>query len=85
MMIEENISLKPYNSFALDQKARFFGRFRSIEGLQELLSANNNKQKIILGGGSNILFIKDFDGLVLKNEVTGIEKIKVDDEFVYIR
>jgi UDP-N-acetylmuramate dehydrogenase len=85
MIIEENISLKPYNSFALDQKARFFGRFRSIETLQELLSSNNKTEKIILGGGSNVLFIKDFDGLVLKNEITGIDKIKEDDEFVYVR
>jgi UDP-N-acetylenolpyruvoylglucosamine reductase len=40
---------------------------------------------LILGGGSNILFAKDFDGLVLKNEIKGIEKIKEDDDSVYIR
>ena len=40
---------------------------------------------LILGGGSNILFTKNFDGIVLKNEIKGIEKVKEDDESVYIK
>jgi UDP-N-acetylmuramate dehydrogenase len=38
-----------------------------------------------LGGGSNILLTKNFDGLVLKNEIHGIEKIKEDEKFVYVK
>jgi UDP-N-acetylmuramate dehydrogenase len=41
--------------------------------------------RFILGGGSNILFTKDFDGHVLKNDIRGIAKINEDDEYVYVR
>ncbi|MEI9947176.1 MAG: FAD-binding protein [Chitinophagaceae bacterium] len=40
---------------------------------------------LILGGGSNMLFTKNFGGLVLKNEIKGIEKVKEDENYVYIK
>ncbi len=43
------------------------------------------KKKLILGGGSNILFTKDFDGLILKNDISGIEQISEDDKYVYVK
>jgi UDP-N-acetylmuramate dehydrogenase len=87
MMIQENISLKPYNTFGIDVRAKYFASFRSVEELAELLNYKPliTKSKLILGGGSNILFTKNYDGLVLKNEVKGIEIIKEDDHYVYIR
>ena len=85
MQIQENISLKPYNSFAIDIKARSFASFGDIEELSELITPNSKLPTLILGGGSNILFTQDFNGLVLKNEIKGIVKIKEDDEFVYIQ
>lgn len=83
MKIEKNISLKPYNTFGIDVKAKSFTNFETIEELQEGLSFETNR--IILGGGSNILFTKDFDGLVLKNELKGIEVVKETDEHVYVK
>lgn len=85
MQIQENISLKPYNSFAIDVKARSFASFSDIEELSELVTPASKLGTLILGGGSNILFTQDFNGLVLKNEIKGIVKIKEDDEFVYIQ
>lgn len=85
MQIQENISLKPYNSFAIDVKARSFASFSDIEELTELVTPASKLGTLILGGGSNILFTQDFNGLVLKNEIKGIVKIKEDDEFVYIQ
>jgi UDP-N-acetylmuramate dehydrogenase len=87
MQIRENISLKPYNSFGIDAKAKYFASFRNPEELEELQSSQcaiGNAQ-LILGGGSNILLTKDFDGLVMKNEMMGIEVIKEDEEYVYIK
>jgi len=89
MQIQENISIRPYNTFGLEAKARFFAGFRSIADLQEILkaglSSGHGIPQMILGGGSNILFTSDYNGIVLKNEISGIEKIKEDDDHVYLK
>ena len=85
MQIQENISLKPYNSFGIDAKARYFASFKNTEELSELLATDPRLPTLILGGGSNILFTKDYDGLILKNEIKGINKVDEDNEFVHIQ
>lgn len=85
MQVQENISLRPYNTFGIDAKAKLFFSFRTISELSGCISQFVHQKKLILGGGSNILFTKDFDGIVLKNEIKGIEKVKEDDQYVYIR
>lgn len=85
MQILENISLKPYNTFAIDVKTKSFGGFASVEELSELLTSFSEQPILIIGGGSNILLTKDFDGLVIKNEIGGIKKVNEDDDFVYIQ
>ena len=85
MQIQENISLKPFNTFGINASAARFASFSNADALAGLLSSINYRPTLILGGGSNILFTKNFDGLVLKNEIKGIEKINEDDEFVYIK
>jgi UDP-N-acetylmuramate dehydrogenase len=90
-MIQENISLKKYNTFGIDAKARYFSTFTGIDELNELIefnqpsNTNHQPSKLILGGGSNILLTKSFDGLVLKNEIQGIEKIREDEGHVYVK
>ena len=81
MSIGENVSLKPFNTFGIDAKARFFSTFSSREELLDLLSDKSfqNLPKLVLGGGSNILFTKDFNGVVLKNEIPGIT-VESEDE-----
>jgi len=85
MQIQENISLRPYNTFGIDARARYFAAFKDMEELSELVTRNSKLATLILGGGSNILFTKDFDGLVLKNEISGIELIHEDNEYVYVK
>jgi UDP-N-acetylmuramate dehydrogenase len=87
MIIEENSSLKPYNTFGINVQARYFSAFHTIEELEDLLSSKLKTQnsKLILGGGSNLLFTKDYNGLVLKNEIRGIELIKEDQHYVYLK
>ena len=85
-MILENISLKPYNTFGIEVKASSFGRFSSIQELEYLLKENSKSKLLILGGGSNILFIKDhFDGVVLLNEIKGFEVLTETDEFAIVK
>ena len=78
--LEEHISLRPYNTFGLDVRARYFARFASADELRKLLALPQVRTagKLILGGGSNLLFTQDFDGVVLKNEIRGLEIIAED-------
>ncbi|WP_369811128.1 UDP-N-acetylmuramate dehydrogenase [Hymenobacter mellowenesis] len=73
--LEENVSLRPYNTFGLDVRARYFARFASADELRALLQNPRVQaaEKLILGGGSNLLFTQDFNGVVLKNEIRGLE------------
>ncbi|MFM7859477.1 MAG: hypothetical protein ACKO96_48020, partial [Flammeovirgaceae bacterium] len=68
IVIEENKSLKALNTFGIDATARFFCCISSIDELKELQrnAIYQTKKRLILGGGSNLLFTKDFDGLVLQ-------------------
>lgn len=82
MLIQENISLKPYNTFAIDVKAKFFAAVANESNLKTVFEneiAQNNKL-LILGGGSNVLFTKDFDGLVIKVNLLGIEHVQQNDD-----
>lgn len=85
MQIQENISLKPYNSFGIDVYASRFGRFANQEELEALLDGFADDQKLVLGGGSNLLLTGNYPGLVLKNEITGITEVHEDNEHVYVR
>jgi UDP-N-acetylmuramate dehydrogenase len=85
MQVQENFSLKRYNTFGIDAKAHRFAAFHAADELAQLLELTGGVPFMILGGGSNILLTKDIAGWVLKNEIAGIEKVKEDDEFVYIK
>jgi UDP-N-acetylmuramate dehydrogenase len=86
-MIEQNVNLKPHNTFGLSCKAAKFSNFSNIEELKALLSnrKNTDDPMLVLGGGSNLLLTKDFDGLVLKNEIQGIEIISENEEFTLVK
>ena len=82
MVLEENVSLRPYNTFGLDVQARYFARFASADELRELLQLPQVQaaDKLILGGGSNLLFTRNFGGVVLKNEIRGLEILSEDGD-----
>jgi len=87
MIIENNISLKHLNTFGIDVNAKEFVVIKSHQDLQGLIAQRDlTKEKfLILGGGSNLLFTKDFTGLILKIEITGIELINEDDQHVWVK
>ena len=88
MQIHQNISLKPYNTFGIDAAAKWFATFQSADALQEIRSHFPQAvfpPLLIVGGGSNLLLTKNFDGLVLKNEVPGIEKVEEDETHVLLK
>lgn len=85
MNIQENISLKPYNTFGLDARAKYFVTVKSIQALKEAVSLDNYPEKFILGGGSNMLLTKNLDCLVVHLALKGIEVIDEDDDNVLVK
>lgn len=88
MTLSENISVQPYNSFGIDAGARYFTRFTSLDELkevQEMLAQKNISETLVLGGGSNILFTKNFNGCVLRNEIKGTKLVGEDETYYYIK
>lgn len=85
--IQQKISLKSFNTFGINVAAENFAITASVDMLKEYLHWANatNTQSTLIGGGSNILFTKDVKGLVIKNNIKGIEKIKEDDGHVYLK
>lgn len=85
-MIEHNISLKPYNTFGIDVKAKSFGRFDSIDGLKSLLANRDPETPLfILGGGSNVLLTRDLPFFVMKNEISGIEVVNETETSIVLK
>ncbi len=85
--IEEDKSLLQLNTFRIDVSARYFTQVYSVDDLLEVISDKKlqSQPKLILGGGSNILFTKDFNGLVIRNLLTGIEIQRENAYHVWIR
>ena len=86
MKILTNHPLENYNTFGIYVKAKFFVEINSRDDINELLRSKKfiNEHKFILGGGSNLLFTKDFDGLICKISIPGISVIEEDDQNVLI-
>lgn len=88
MQFNEHISLKPFNSFGIDAKARYFTSFDTLERLEEVITHLEKKsisQRMILGGGSNLLFTRDYDGCILKNDLKGISLAGEDEDHYYVK
>lgn len=86
-IVHENTSLKTYNTFSIDVTARYFTSIDSVKALQSILSDEQWKTIpcFILGSGSNILFTQNFDGLVIHNQITGIELLDETKDHVYLK
>lgn len=77
----ENHSLKKHNTFGVDAKAKYFFEFTEPQDLEEFLNSNESwkeEKLIVLGEGSNILFLDDFDGLIIHPKVPGITTVYED-------
>ena len=90
----ENASLRGYNTFGIQVTAKWFASFSDQDELGQLLDPRRGDHLpgkghvsplLILGGGSNILFTRDFDGLVLLNAIRGTELIDEDDDYIYVK
>jgi len=87
MRIFQNISLKSYNTFGIEANASQFVELQTLEEVQVLCQTFNltDRKLLILGGGSNILLTKDFDGMAIKINLKGIEIVKENDEELWVQ
>lgn len=84
MQVHQNYPLKNYNTFGVEAYANYFASYSTTDDLQLLLKEYSKERILVLGGGSNILFTKDHDGLVLKNDVKGVHIVHEDEDHVYV-
>tara|TARA_R110000868_G_scaffold82132_3_gene232062 strand:- start:8590 stop:9603 length:1014 start_codon:yes stop_codon:yes gene_type:complete len=85
MKIQKNISLKNYNTFGIDVKAKFFCEISTIEDLYKVLQLKEYSEKFIISGGSNMLLTKDIDALVLHINMKGIQIISESDATIIVK
>lgn len=85
MEIEKDFSLKNYNTFGLDAKAKFFVSVTSVDELRQILSRDEFPSKFILGGGSNMLLTTDIDALVIHVALQGISVESEDNGNVLLK
>ena len=76
MQIHQNFSLKKYNTFGIEAKAKQFVAVHNLEELKLVLENYRNDEKFILGGGSNMLLTQNIDALVIHVDLKGKKVIK---------
>jgi UDP-N-acetylmuramate dehydrogenase len=83
----ENYSLQKHNTFGIEAGAKYFFEFTDVEDLSVFLGSNKSitgEKVLVLGEGSNILFLNDFDGLVIHPNIPGIHVVKEDRQNLWI-
>lgn len=87
MEIVKNKSLRTFNTFGIESRAKYFTEIRSAGEFRELACDKQfaGEKKLILGGGSNILLTGDFDGWVVKNSIPGFEVVSETGVEVVVR
>ncbi|WP_299880167.1 UDP-N-acetylmuramate dehydrogenase [uncultured Cocleimonas sp.] len=86
MKINENVSLKDLNTFGVEAKTKYYSEISNLLDIEALFEwkSKNNLPALLLGGGSNLLFKNDFDGMIAKVCLMGKDIAKEDDEAVYV-
>lgn len=79
-----NYSLKNHNTFGIDVDCKRFVEFGSVDELRSLLPTLRGERLLVIGGGSNLLFTKDFDGTIVHSAIMGSEP-RIDGDDVYLR
>jgi len=84
MNIIENCSLKNYNTFRIDSKAKYFASINNFNEVKPFIKSEifQKENKLFLGGGSNLLFLEDYNGLVVHIQIKGMKIVKSSRETV---
>ena len=87
MALKKDISLKPYNTFGVDAKARYLFEIKSVSELKDAIGFLKKKKHsvFVLGGGSNVLFADNFRGVILLNQIRGMQLVEENDDFLLLK
>lgn len=80
MLYQNNIQLKPYNSFKTEALAKIFCEITNVADLKQCFADYPSENKLIIGGGCNLFFTKDFEGLVIKPDIKGIREFSDEED-----
>jgi len=87
--LQQNFPLKNYNTFNIDENAKYYFEFNKLEDLYDFAAQNDIKTKfkkvLVLGEGSNILFSKFYDGLIIHPKISGIEICETKGDNVFVK
>lgn len=86
MIIHQNVSLKPYNTFGLDENVAHLALVESVADLKEIFNAARFRpqRKMVLGGGSNVLFTRGWSGVIVRIGIKGISVLKEEKDSIYV-
>ena len=82
--IYTNFSLKNFNTFGIEAKARQYVAVDSVAELKSVLKQHQDEKKFILGGGSNMLLTQDIDALVIHIDLKGKKVIQENEDYVWV-
>jgi len=87
MEIQTDCNLIDLNTFGVSALAKFFVQISKVSELDELLKMPEFKdnERLFFGGGSNIVLVEDFDGIVVLNKIKGIETVEENEDFVFVK
>lgn len=85
-MIKENMDITALTTFGVPVKARYFAEYSSVKELQQIMRTPEYQRSEVLhiGGGSNLLFVRDFDGMVIRSAVKGLQVYRKNDDTAYL-
>lgn len=85
--MERNYSLLNNNTFGIDVKASMYAEYDSVDALRDIIASNEFRTSahLQIGGGSNLLFLKDFDGMILHSRIKGIEVLMSDSRYALVK
>ncbi|MBQ5816763.1 MAG: FAD-binding protein, partial [Bacteroidaceae bacterium] len=78
-------SLLPHNTFGMDVKAAQFIEFTTVEDVISIAKELGNRKHLVIGGGSNLLFMGNYEGVVLHSAIKSVEIIGETDDSVSVR
>lgn len=78
-------SLLPHNTFGIQAKAENFVEFSSVDDIMAFLGNGYNGNSLVIGGGSNLLFVNDFNGTIFHSAIMGMEVVKETEEEILLR